>query len=427
MKRAPMIEWGLMLAVVASTGWTAWRFAQDGYLPQPFVFDTKDTFMDWFNTAYWAQRPGAWQVWGSIYPPLSFVFLRLVSLPDCYVGSPFAARDCDSLGRAAIVLCYLADIAVAALAFRRTDPATAIPRTVAFALGLPLLFTLERGNLILPCFLAFAVAHAPVCRNRAARALAAGLTINFKPYLILPVLARVLTREWRALEWAAAATVAIYLVTLALAGGGTIDELVRNTTSWVSFVGGQVWNEVNYSTSYAPFLNLPRSGVPLLDFVPSRVVEGVQWAVPRLIRVTQGLALAALVPAWIVPGVLTRARIAALILGAYLVTQSPGGYTQVFLVFLVLLEPWQGTGARIALVSAYALLLTGDMVIAPILELQSNSWLSHAPVTPRFGLTLGHVLRPGLVVLIVWALALDAIGQVLWRLHVRSARIEAAA
>jgi hypothetical protein len=425
MKRGTAIEWAMMLAVVASTGWTAWRFAQDGFLPQPFVFDTNDTFMDWFNTAFWAQRPGAWQVWGSIYPPLSFVFLKLVSLPDCYIGSPFYARDCDVLGRTAILLSYGGDIAVAWIAFRRTGPDSAIPRTVAFALGLPLLFTLERGNLILPCFIAFAVAHAPVWRNRVAQALAEGLTINFKPYLILPVLARAFLREWRALEWAGFATVAIYLLTLAMAGGGTVDELVHNTQTWVTFVGGQVWNEVNYSTSYAPFLNLPKSGVPLLEFVPSRVVEGVQWAVPRLIRATQLVALAALVPAWIMPGVLTRARIALLVLGAYLVTQSPGGYTQVFVVFLVLLEPWQGLGAKIAVICAYALMLTGDVVIAPILQIQSNSWLSNAPVSPQFGLTLGHVLRPGLIVLIVWALTFDGLAQILRRLHLRSAELAA--
>jgi len=36
----------LMLAVVASVAWTALRFHQTGFLPQPFVFDTNDTFMD---------------------------------------------------------------------------------------------------------------------------------------------------------------------------------------------------------------------------------------------------------------------------------------------------------------------------------------------------------------------------------------------
>ena len=94
-RRAPIIETLLALAVVASFGWTALVFHRTGYLPQPFVFDTNDTFMDWFNTAYWAHHPGAYDIWQSIYPPLSFVFLKLVGLPGCYLDSPFYARDCD--------------------------------------------------------------------------------------------------------------------------------------------------------------------------------------------------------------------------------------------------------------------------------------------------------------------------------------------
>ncbi|MGQ2930255.1 MAG: hypothetical protein ACT6Q3_07275, partial [Sphingopyxis sp.] len=85
----------LALAVVASSAWTLRFFLEFGYLPQPFVFDTNDTFMDWFNTAYWANNPGIYNVWRSIYPPLSFVFLDATSLPGCYLHNSFTARDCD--------------------------------------------------------------------------------------------------------------------------------------------------------------------------------------------------------------------------------------------------------------------------------------------------------------------------------------------
>jgi len=32
----------------------------NGYLPAPFVFVVSDTFMDWFNTAFWAHNGGAY-------------------------------------------------------------------------------------------------------------------------------------------------------------------------------------------------------------------------------------------------------------------------------------------------------------------------------------------------------------------------------
>ena len=103
-KRAGLwLEAALALLVAASLGAALLFFGGNGYLPQPFVFDTNDTFMDWFNTAYWANNPGAFSVWRTIYPPLSFAFLDLTTLPGCYLYSPFYARDCDWLARTTII------------------------------------------------------------------------------------------------------------------------------------------------------------------------------------------------------------------------------------------------------------------------------------------------------------------------------------
>jgi hypothetical protein len=402
----------LALAVVASVVATALSFRETGYLPQPFVFDTNDTFMDWFNTAYWANHPGAYDVWRSIYPPLSFVFLDLVSLPGCYLQSPFHARDCDWLGTATIYGFYLLDVLLVWLSFRRADPRTAPMRTIAFGLGLPLLFTLERGNLILVAFACFVVAHGPLVTRGPWRWLAAAATINFKPYLLLPVLAEAVKRDWRALELAGIATIFLYLVTLAIVGAGTPVELVANTANWVVFQSGQVWNEIHYSTSYAPLMLVRNSQIPVLQFVPSRTVEGIEFLVPLVIRASQAIALLALAGAWLQPKALPHHRVATILLAAYLVTQSPGGYTQTFLLFLVLLEPWKGIGPILAIVCAYLLCLVADWPLSTVLEVPTNSWLSGRPVLPSFGLAIGHFVRPGLVALILWALAIDSIVRV---------------
>nr|WP_255696768.1 hypothetical protein [Sandaracinobacteroides sayramensis] len=397
---------------MASLVSTALFFRAHGYLPQPFVFDTNDTFMDWFNTAYWANNAGAYDVWRSIYPPLSFVFLDLASLPGCYLSSPFHARDCDGFARFTIYALYALNVWLGWLSFRRADRATAPMRAIAFGLGLPLLFTLERGNLILAALPCFMLAHGPLLRSEGWRALAVAATINFKPYLLLPALGRAFSREWRPLEWAGLATIGLYLLTLAAVGGGTPGEIVSNTANWIVYQGGQVWNEVNYSTSYAPLLMLRLAPIPLLDFVPSQTVERIEWLVPLIIRASQVVALLALAAAWVQPRALSPQRIAALLLGVYLVTQSPGGYTQAFLLFLVFLERWKGAGPIAAIVSAYLLCLVADWPLASILELNSNGWLSGRPVIPSFGLTAGHFLRPGLVVLILWALSLDSLARV---------------
>lgn len=399
----------LALAVVASFVWTAMHLRNTGYLPQPFVFDTNDTFMDWFNTAYWANNPGIYEVWRSIYPPLSFVFLDTFSLPGCYLQSPFFARDCDWLGRSTIAAFYLLDVVLAWLSFYRADRRTAPMRGLAFGLGLPLLFTLERGNLILVALAFFIIAHGPITRSKAWHALATAVTINFKPYLLVPVLALAVKRQWRGLEIAGIATIALYLLTLAIIGSGTPTELIANTANWVAFQSGQVWNEVNYSTSYAPLLSIRMAQIPLLEFVPSKTVETIEWLVPLAIRATQALTLVALAAVWLQPRAASALRVSALLLGVYLVTQSPGGYAQTFLLFLVFLERWRGAGRILAITSAYLLCLSGDWPLAEILRISSASWLEGRTVNPAFGLTLGHFIRPGLIILIVWSLALDSI------------------
>lgn len=402
----------LALAVAASAGWTLQVLLDVGYLPQPFVFDTNDTFMDWFNTAYWANNRGIYDVWRSIYPPLSFVFLDATSLPGCYLQSSFYARDCDWLARSTIYAFYVIDVVLAWICFRRLDRRTAPMRTVAIALGLPTLFTLERGNLILVAFAFFMIAHGPVTASKPWRWFAAAVTINFKPYLVLPMFAYALKRDWRTLEMAGIATVALYLITLALVGSGTPAELASNTANWVVFQGGQVWNEVNYSTSYAPLLMFRTLDIPLLQFVPSRLIETIELLVPIVIRSGHLLALAAFAATWLQPKALPAHRIAAILLGAYLVTQSPGGYTQLFLIFLVLLEPWKGAGPVTAIACAYLLCLVGDWPLATVLDVTGTSWLGERTVTASFGLTAGHFIRPGLIVIMVGALSLDSIARV---------------
>lgn len=407
--RVPVLEWVLMLAVVASVVQTAASFASTGYLTQPFVFDTNDTFMDWFNTAFWANRPGAFEVWRTIYPPLSFAFLDLFSLPGCYVQSPFHARDCDWLARTVIYGFYVLTVVMVSIAFWRNERRTAVPRSIAFALGLPLLFTLERGNLILVALPFFIIAYGQITTSERLKALSIAATINFKPYLILPALALAVHRKWRPLELAGIATVLLYLLTLALVGSGSPQQIMANTANWVVFQGGQVWNEINYSTSYAPFTLVRNSSLPLLNFVPSRLIEGIEFAVPIIIRTSQLLALVTLAFAWLQPQALSPARIATIMFGTYLITQSPGGYTQSFLLFLVFLERRDSIGITIAVICSYLLMLVYDIRIASVAELSNNSWLGGTSVRAAFGLTVGHFIRPGLIVILIWALALDSL------------------
>ncbi|WP_419808636.1 hypothetical protein [Sphingomonas sp.] len=400
----------LTLLVLAGGVNVAFRYMVDGRLPQPFVFDARDTFMDWFNTAWWAHHPGAFEVWRTVYPPLSFLLLQLFGLSGCYAGDPLTARDCDTLGFAAIFAAYAATAGLAAVAFHRRDPLTAPWRSLTFAFGLPLLFALERGNLILLCLPFFILAYGGLSRSVAVRAVAAAVTVNLKPYLVVPVLAWVVRREWRQVRLAVVAGLAIYLVSFALFGSGDPVQLVSNTIGFARVGTVLVWEQGLYSTSFAPFLSLDTGLAPNPALVEAATPGWLLFLIPFAVNATRALALAcAVVGTWWRPDALTGARVALLLLGTYLIGQSPGGYTQTFLIFLLFLERAERRGPAIALVAGYLLSVPCDHVLWNVLHRPGDSWLSGLPIGHEFGIAVGMYVRPLLILLMIWSLAVDSL------------------
>jgi hypothetical protein len=125
------IEPLLALLILAGIANSLLFLAREGYLPVPFFYEPGDTFADWFNTAYWARDPGTYDVWNTIYPPLSFVFMRLVGIDHCYpTRRPFdfsaglAARDCDWLGLVMIFAIFVLNSVLIWLTFRKINRST---------------------------------------------------------------------------------------------------------------------------------------------------------------------------------------------------------------------------------------------------------------------------------------------------------------
>lgn len=395
--------------VLASLVYTAWFFRAHGYLPQPYVYDTNDTFMDWFNTAYWAHNPGPYEVWRTVYPPLSFVFLRLVSLKACYLSSPFWARDCDGLGRAAILGLFLLNAWLVWRCFRRNDASSAIPRTLAMALGLPMLFALERGNLIVPCFTAFILGHGPLVSKTWLRWLAIGATINFKPYLLVTALAPLLRRRWRRFEGIGVATLGVYLASLALQGAGDPLTLIRNGRNWVEITGQQTWGQFYYATSYSALLSFLSDGPSILEFVGSRTLHRAAILMTAGVRIGQLGVLGLLALSWRGSISVPAHRLGALCLCLALTSGSPGGYAEVFLLFLVFLDRQGDAGTRIALATAYLLCISADWIVVPFAQGPTDSWLGGREVYSTFGVAVGQIVRPGLLLVLEYALVVSTL------------------
>lgn len=388
----------------------------DGYLPQPFIWDTNDTFMDWFNTAFWAHNSGAYSVWRTVYPPLSFAFLKLFSTPVCYVNDVFVGRNCDTFSIVSILSFYAAGMIAAGVVFHRRDPATGWIRTAALALSYPGLFVLERGNLIIPCFLFFVVAHGDLVRAGWLRAVAGAVTINFKPYLLIPILGHAIKRDWRALEKAGIATIAVYLISYGVVGGGSPMEIVDNTANWITFTSGSFIGEVYQTTSYNALFGVIEHGFPILKFTDSGAVEFWLRAIRVFMTTIQLIAVLAIAGAWLQPKALTLTRASLLLLTLSLTNQSPGGYTEVFVLFLLFLEPWRRPGQVAAIVCGYVIAIPYDYVFAQLPNIWSDSWLTGRAIVGYFGIAYGQFLRPAVLLLMLLFLSLDTLGRV-WRAH----------
>lgn len=404
------VEYIMLVTIFTSIIYVSYFFITNHYLPQPFVYDVSDTFMDWFNPVVYALKPGAYDVWHSVYPPISFVFLWLFSVHSCY-GDPYLARTCDWVGITTLLTFYLIDCGLAALAFRKCNRSTWIPRTFAFLAGLPMLFALERGNLVLVCLAPFIIAYGDLFGGRLTKAIAIATTINFKPYLVVPSLALLFRRDWRALELACIATIGVYLLTLAMFGSGTPFQLIENTRMFSNFVGGLFWEFSYFSTSYSSLLAIGKSPFPILAFLSSGVVQTAARVIPILIVSTQIVAFCGLLASWLQPAGVSLSRYVVLLVGGHLATQSPGAYALTFLIFPVFLEVGYRPTQLIALIAAYGLSVSYDHMIATVVDAHGTSWLSGQGVSFRFGLAVGQFVRPGLVLLIVWSLALDSIIQ----------------
>ncbi len=404
------VEALLMIAMFVGFGHLVYKVVVFGYVPLPFVYDVSDTFMDWFNPAYWGRNGHAYSAYTSIYAPLSFVFTDLFGTPSCYLSSPHPkdVRECDFVGIAAIFLSYILCVVLAAIAFRKNDRPTWLYRSVGFGLGLPLLYALERGNLIMIGII-FLIAFFGLSKSKGATAFYAGMMINMKSYMLLLVLSLGIKREWRLLELCGFATVGVYLVTLAIYGAGTPAELARNLAVWFNAMSSVVWDQISYSTTYAPFLQFDIHQYPVREFIPDKVVNIATIAIKSEIFVSRLLAWICIGFAWLYPRTISTPRLAFFLIMQSFIAENPGGYGQSIFIFLVFMEKWTNMRVGIAIIAAYLISIPTDLLFASALHVERIAWLTNREVMTVYGLTIGALVRPGLIAIMLWALAIDSL------------------
>ncbi|WP_449095360.1 MULTISPECIES: hypothetical protein [unclassified Rhizobium] len=219
MQRLPLrVTWVLVLALVVqlcAVGYYATYLRHYGYLPSPFVYDKSDTFMDLYNTLWWAGDDGRYSVWGSVYPPLNFLILkviRVLSYPNLQIALPAELRQLQ-LGPA-IFLCALHLLApfvvVSFPGWKIGTPAFRIAVAVVVAISPPLLFSMERGNLIIICLFLLPFVFD---EKSNVRTVAIALLINIKPYFAVLLFGFLIAGDIRRFLQATAFAGAIFIFT----------------------------------------------------------------------------------------------------------------------------------------------------------------------------------------------------------------------
>lgn len=386
---------------------------QNSYLPPPFFYEPSDTYADWFNTAFWARDPGTYDVWKTVYPPLSFVFIRLFGISSCYPdrrGYDFSAgldaRDCDWVGLGAIWLIFLLNLFLIWRTFRKRDQSTAIARTICLGLGLPMVDALERGNLVLVSLTALLLALGPILKSARLRWLAAGFAVNFKVYLIAAFVPLVVKRRWRWVEGVLVATVLVYLVSFVLLGRGTPIEIYSNIRDLAQLPSGQIMDQW-YTTTYQPILSLISEGqFPLNLLIGSRYVDLAAQLLPLLQHLAQATILAALVATAFRPEVIPSYRVANLGILLALITSEPGGYTMMYFTLFTLFEPWYGLARKWAITACYLLAVPMDIILDKAFPMARDTYFGDQATFINYYVTAGPFLRPLVIITIAVALAM---------------------
>lgn len=411
-RRALSVEVLLAATVLASFVYMMLHLLREGYLPQPFFWVLSDPLMDWYNPAYWSHRGwGAYDVWRSVYPPLSFVFLRIFSVERCYTVDSFLGRDCDPLGRIVLICFFALNAFLVFWSFRRLNRSAAPMRTFALMLGLPMVWGFERGNLIIPTFTFFVLAHGEILRSVRLRWIAHALTINFKPYLILLLAPKLVRRRWRWLEGCAFATVFVYLFTFAIVGGGDPFEIAQHTRELALLKSEGNWQDIYYATSFTPLVKFLTSPFPVMYYIGSRWIEILLVVLPATMWTGAVGVVLCMIGGAARRGAVSGNRLAALMMSLVLTMSQPSGYAQIFLLFFVFQERWSGPCRIVAIFCAYLLCISYDHVIYTIIDEPTATWLGPRLVIPTYGIAVGQFIRPTLLLVIQYSLIIATLRE----------------
>lgn len=210
-------------------------FIENEFLPYPFVYDKNDTFMDFFNPLWWTINGGFYSVWNSVYPPLNFFFLKLLSLVivNNDFSNPFELRD--YYFNAIYIYIFFYFLFPLTFIFTKVGKSfRGANKFLIYFLSLslaPSLFMLERGNLIiLPLIL---IPILLLTKNNYFKAFIIALLINLKPYFVIYLFYFIAKRRFKYLFYSIFLSL-LFFILFGLIVGDTYYALFNNLLSFAN-------------------------------------------------------------------------------------------------------------------------------------------------------------------------------------------------
>jgi hypothetical protein len=208
-------------------GYYYYYLSDYGYLPTPFVIDKNDTLMDFYNPLFWVINDSFYTTFNSVYPALNYFFLKIFTLgiaPD-QISNSFELRNDFPILGIIISLVYVLIIWVVVNIgeWQKVNFSHKGLIFLACVLSVPVLFGLERGNLIYLALLFLALYLN--ASNPWLKAICLGLLINVKPYFAILLIQYLNIHQFNKVELIRSIliTAAIFFVSGFFAGIDLID------------------------------------------------------------------------------------------------------------------------------------------------------------------------------------------------------------
>ena len=164
----------------------AFFLVNNGYLPAPFLMDKSDTFMDFFSPLFWVIKGGFYSEFHSVYPAINYYFLKLFTLgiaPDFILDARQLRAFSPAIGVTYLVFCVGVVGLVSNLGmWKKVGQGHRPIIFITFLFSMPVLFALERANLIFFGLLFLGLYLN--ASNDLLKVIFLSILINIKPYFL---------------------------------------------------------------------------------------------------------------------------------------------------------------------------------------------------------------------------------------------------